>query len=113
MTTLARNRSIDLVRSRQRRSELNNRFENQQKVELPEMDEHSADENLQLSERAAIVRRAVQRLSPSQREAIEQAFFAGKARKDMASTTGEPLGTVKARVRRGIKALGAIIEREL
>jgi RNA polymerase sigma-70 factor (ECF subfamily) len=113
MTTLARNRSIDLVRSRQRRSELNNRFENQQKVELPEMDERSADENLQMSERAAIVRRAVQRLSPSQREAIEQAFFAGKARKDMASSTGEPLGTVKARVRRGIKALGAIIEREL
>ena len=49
----------------------------------------------------------------TKREAIEQAFFAGKARKDMASSTGEPLGTVKARVRRGIKALGAMIEREL
>jgi hypothetical protein len=46
-------------------------------------------------------------------EAIEQAFFQHKARKDMASNSGEPIGTVKARVRRGIKMLGTLIEREI
>ena len=113
MTTLARNRAIDLVRARQRRSALNNRFESQQKIDMPEMDERSGDELLVSNERAEIVRRAVKRLSPSQREAIEQAFFKHTARKDMAKKSGEPLGTVKARVRRGIKALGAMVEREL
>jgi RNA polymerase sigma-70 factor (ECF subfamily) len=113
MTTLARNRAIDLVRARQRRSLLNNRFESQQKIDMPEMDERSGDELLQSNERAEIVRRAVERLSPSQREAIEGAFFKHQARKEMASESGEPLGTVKARVRRGIKALGALVEKEL
>ena len=113
MTTMARNRAIDLVRSRQRRSELNHKFENQQKATMPEMDEWSSDEALVQSERAAMVRRAVSRLTPSQRDAIEQAFFVGRPRKEMAKNGGEPLGTVKARVRRGIKALSAIIEREI
>lgn len=113
MTTLARNRAIDLVRARQRRSDLNNRFESQQKIDMPDMDERAGDEQLLSNERAEIVRRAVKRLSPSQRDAIEQAFFQHKARKDIASKAGEPLGTIKARVRRGIKALGAIVEREL
>ena len=112
MTTMARNRAIDLVRSRQRRSELNHKFEDQQKVVMPEMDEWSSDEVIVQSERAAMVRRAVSRLSPSQRDAIEQAFFAGRPRKEMARDGGEPLGTVKARVRRGIKALSSMIERE-
>lgn len=113
MTTMARNRAIDLVRSRQRRSELNHRFEDEQKAVLPEIDEWSGDEMMLMNERAAIVRKAVAKLSPTQREAIEQAFFQHKARKDMASKNGEPLGTVKARVRRGIKMLGTLIEREL
>jgi RNA polymerase sigma-70 factor (ECF subfamily) len=113
LTSLARNRSIDLVRARQRRSQLNNRFETQQKIDMPEMDERSADETLQANERAEIVRKAVQRLSPTQRDAIEQAFFQHKARKDMAAAGGEPIGTVKARVRRGIKMLGALVERDL
>jgi RNA polymerase sigma-70 factor (ECF subfamily) len=113
MTTMARNRAIDLVRSRQRRSELNHKFENQQRVSMPEMDEWSSDEVMVQNERAAIVRSAVARLSPSQRDAIEQAFFVGRPRKEMARNGGEPLGTVKARVRRGIKALGSLIERDI
>jgi RNA polymerase sigma-70 factor (ECF subfamily) len=113
MTTMARNRAIDLVRSRTRRSELNHRFEDEQRAVLPEADEWSGDELMLMNERAAIVRRAVAKLSPTQREAIEQAFFQHKARKDMASNSGEPIGTVKARVRRGIKMLGTLIEREI
>ncbi len=113
LTSLARNRAIDLVRARQRRSQLNNRFEVQQKIELPHADERSGDETLLANERAEIVRRAVGRLSPSQREAIEQAFFQQKARKEMAAAGGEPVGTIKARVRRGIKTLGVMVERDL
>lgn len=113
LTTLARNRAIDLIRARQRRSSLNNRFEEEQAVVSDDIDTHSADEALVRSERAQMVRKAMRRLSPSQREAIEQAFLSGQARKDMASASGEPIGTIKARVRRGLKALGTILERDI
>jgi RNA polymerase sigma-70 factor, ECF subfamily len=113
MTCLARNRAIDLVRSRQRRSDLNSRFEIQQKVTMPEIDEWSGDELMLQNERVAIVRNAVERLSPTQRDAIKQAYFQQQPRKDMALTSGEPIGTVKARVRRGIKMLATMVERDL
>ena len=113
LTCMARNRAIDLIRSRQRRSSLNNRFEVEQKTALPSFDARSGDELLDLSERITLLRSAVQRLSGSQRSAIEEAFYHGKARKDMASETAEPLGTVKARVRRGLKQLSALLERDL
>ncbi len=113
LTTMARNRAIDLIRSRQRRSLLNNRFEAEQNVVREDVDTRSADEALEMSDRAKMVRKAMERLSPSQKDAIEQAFLSGKARKDMASDSGEPLGTIKARVRRGLKTLGALLERDL
>jgi RNA polymerase sigma-70 factor, ECF subfamily len=113
LTCMARNRAIDVVRSRARRSSLNNRFETEQKTALPAFDSRSGDELLDLSERVNLLRSAVKRLSPSQRDAIEQAFFQGRARKEMASDTAEPLGTVKARVRRGLKQLNAMLSREV
>jgi len=113
LTTLARNRAIDLIRSRQRRSHLNQRFEAEQNVAQNDTDTLSADKALVLSERAQMVRSALSRLSDHQRIAIEQAFLSGTARKDMAASSGEPVGTVKARVRRGLKALGAILERDM
>jgi RNA polymerase sigma-70 factor, ECF subfamily len=113
LTCMARNRAIDLIRSRQRRSSLNNRFELEQKASMPAFDGRSGDELLDLSERITMLRGAVNRLSDSQRSAIEDAFYNGKARKDMASDSAEPLGTVKARVRRGLKHLGALLERDL
>jgi RNA polymerase sigma-70 factor (ECF subfamily) len=113
LTTLARNRAIDLVRSRQRRSQLSHRFEAEQNVVSEDVDTESADMALVRSERAALVRKALNRLSPSQRDAVEQAFLGGKARRDMASASGAPVGTIKARVRRGLKAMGAILERDI
>jgi RNA polymerase sigma-70 factor, ECF subfamily len=113
LTCMARNRAIDVIRARQRRSSLNQRFEVDQKAVIPGFDGRSGDELLDLSERIQMLRGAVNRLSPSQRNAIEEAFFQGKARKDMASASDEPLGTVKARVRRGLRQLNAMLERDL
>jgi RNA polymerase sigma-70 factor, ECF subfamily len=113
LTCMARNRAIDVIRSRQRRSSLNQRFEVDQKAVLPAFDGRSGDDLLDLSERIGMLRGAVNRLSPSQRRAIEDAFFKGKARKEMASHAAEPLGTVKARVRRGLKQLSSMLERDM
>jgi len=49
--------------------------------------------------------RALGKLPPEQRQAIELAFWRGCTQEEIARTTGEPLGTIKARIRRGMLAL--------
>jgi RNA polymerase sigma-70 factor (ECF subfamily) len=59
---------------------------------------------------ADVVREALSRLAPLQREAIELAYFGGLTQQEIASRTGSPLGTVKSRVRLGLQALRTEIE---
>ena len=51
------------------------------------------------------VRRAVMKLAPDQQEAIRLAYFDGLTQQAIADRLGKPLGTVKARIRRGIGKL--------
>ena len=51
------------------------------------------------------VRSAVRALPADQRRAIELAFFGGLTHQQIAEQLHEPLGTVKARIRRGMLKL--------
>jgi RNA polymerase sigma-70 factor (ECF subfamily) len=62
------------------------------------------DERLPEQELAAI-RSAVGTLPEDQRQAIEMAFFQGLTHLEIAAALQEPLGTVKARIRRGMLKL--------
>jgi RNA polymerase sigma-70 factor (ECF subfamily) len=53
----------------------------------------------------AAVRSAVKSLPADQRRAIEMAFFGGLTHPEIADALKEPLGTVKARIRRGMLKL--------
>ena len=48
------------------------------------------------------VRKALQVLTPEQRQAIELAFFSGLSHSQVAAQLGQPLGTVKTRIRTGM-----------
>lgn len=112
LTTMARNRAIDRIRSKQRRSRLNDDFETESKGVQPEFDE-SSHELLETKERDGILLRAVSKLNPDQRQAIELAYFSGLTQAEVAERLHEPLGTVKARIRRGVNRLETLVKAKL
>jgi RNA polymerase sigma-70 factor (ECF subfamily) len=109
LTTMARNRAIDRIRSKQRRSRLNDDFESENKKLQFEFEE-SGLEILEEKERDSIVHRAVSKLNDDQREAIHLAYFSGLTQAEVAERLNEPLGTIKARIRRGVSRLEALVK---
>jgi RNA polymerase sigma-70 factor (ECF subfamily) len=55
------------------------------------------------------VRTAVETLPGEQRRAIEMAFFDGLTHREIAERDGLPLGTVKGRLRLGLKRLSGLL----
>ena len=110
--TLTRYKAIDRLRSLQRKGVLHEKVEQEAKIFEEHSDKTSLDE-VDAAEKARIVREAVRQLSGSQRKAIEMAFFDGLTQAEIAERLGEPLGTVKARIRRGMMKLKEIISPSL
>lgn len=102
--TLTRNRAIDRIRQRTRRSELLS----QSAPEDLGYDEPAGGDSvahLECGETATAVRAAVANLPAEQQLALQLAFFSGLTQQEIASRLREPLGTVKARIRRGLLKL--------
>lgn len=110
--TTTRNRSIDRVRSVQRRAAMHDRFESRQEAGIPEAQSRGRDE-VYLSDARQILESAVVELSPEQREVIELAYFEGLTQRQIADRLNHPLGTVKARIRRGLQRLQGMIRERL
>ena len=104
IATLARTRSIDLARARQRRSQRESVID----IEQLEVLKDPAPGPLEVShdsERAALVRAALESLPREQKIAVEAAFFGGLSHSEVARALGEPLGTIKTRIRSGLLKL--------
>ena len=110
--TTARNRAIDRVRSVQRRSALYDKFETKLEGDKPD-GRTTGREDLYRSDARQVLRSAVVALSPDQREVIELAYFEGLTQKQIAERIQSPLGTVKARIRRGVERLRVSINDRL
>ena len=110
--TMTRNRSIDRLRSKQRRNRLQDDLERENSV-FEKMDDQSSMDALDAGEKSRIVHDAVMQLTKDQREAIELAFFSGLTQAEIAGRLNEPLGTVKARIRRGMMRLRDLIQPNL
>lgn len=110
--TTTRNRAIDRVRSVQRRCALYDRFEEKVEGDTPEYS-LTGREALYLSDARTILQSAVVALSPEQREVIELAYFEGLTQKQISERIDSPLGTVKARIRRGVERLRVSINDQL
>lgn len=98
--SITRHRAIDRLRSRQRRTRLVEDL--QQDAAVATAQAPAVNGPTFGSDDAASVRSALNSLPAEQRQAIEMAFFAGKTHQDIARELGEPVGTIKARIRRGM-----------
>jgi RNA polymerase sigma-70 factor, ECF subfamily len=101
--SITRNRSIDRLRARHRRVRLMNELREEADVDLGR-DEPPGHRALNQEDVAAI-RSALNGLPDEQRQAIEMAFFSGMTHMEIADALREPLGTIKARIRRGMLKL--------
>lgn len=110
--TLTRNKAIDRLRASSRRRRLVEEIALAAEVFEPEP-APAANEQFLGRERAERVRGALAGLSSDQRQAIELAFFGGLSQTEIAARLNEPLGTVKARIRRGMLRLREQLEEVL
>jgi len=106
--TLTRHKAIDRLRSLQRRSRLQDEAQKESQT-LEQFDGRSSYDAVSSAETAKLVRAALLSLTADQREAIELAFFSSLTQAEIAERLHEPLGTVKARIRRGMMKLRDII----
>jgi RNA polymerase sigma-70 factor (ECF subfamily) len=101
--SITRNRAIDRLRARQRRARLAEELHEAAAADSPP----SAPpfQSALGEEEQTAVRAAVKGLPGEQRQAIEMAFFRGMTHAEIAEALQEPLGTIKARIRRGMLKL--------
>jgi RNA polymerase sigma-70 factor (ECF subfamily) len=99
---VTRNRALDVLRSRTLRNE----------GELPEaLPEEEAIEDVAFSHiDAARVRAALAGLPAEQREPIELGFFGGITHEEIARRCNIPLGTIKTRIRSGLRKLRTALD---
>ena len=101
LLAVARNRAIDYLRSAGGRE--------RNAVEYEETGHPSLycdmEKDILSSDKARVVKSAIQKLSANQRQVIELAYFEGLSQTQMAERMGQPLGTVKTWVRTALKNL--------
>jgi RNA polymerase sigma-70 factor (ECF subfamily) len=101
LTTIAHRRAVDRVRSEQAARDRVDRERSKVEREHDAAAEPVVDAaHLDFERRR--VRRALDRLTDVQREAIELAYFHGHTYREVAATLGEAEGTIKTRIRDGM-----------
>jgi RNA polymerase sigma-70 factor (ECF subfamily) len=102
MIMIARGLAMDRLRSRSRRNVGHAAYEREiASLEL----EIKGTQPIEREELADVCASALNGLPDEQAHAVQLAFIRGWTHEEIARATGEPLGTVKARIRRGLLTL--------
>jgi RNA polymerase sigma-70 factor (ECF subfamily) len=96
LAVITRNRAIDSLRKRRPETDIED-------VVLSVATDLAAEADR--ARAAETVRGVMGSMAPAQRSALEMAYWEGMSHSEIANKTGEPLGTVKTRIRAGLIAL--------
>jgi RNA polymerase sigma-70 factor, ECF subfamily len=101
LAVIARNRAIDTLRKRRPETDI---------ADVVVSVEPDMAGEAERSRAMAKVRGTLGGMPAAQRSALEMAYFEGLTHTEIAAKTGEPLGTVKTRIRAGLIALRKAFE---
>jgi RNA polymerase sigma-70 factor (ECF subfamily) len=101
LSVIARNRAIDSLRKRRPETDI------EDVVVSVEPDLAGEAERSRAMQK---VRGTLGTMPDTQRTALEMAYFEGLTHSEIAAKTGEPLGTIKTRIRSGLQALRKAFE---
>lgn len=110
LVTIARSRALDLMRARSRRVRLTDAAE-VETTSPPAMGSGFASPMaaVMADERSRRIRDALLALPDAQREALELAYFEGLSQSEIADRLDQPLGTVKTRLRLGLRKMRELV----
>lgn len=97
LLTIAHRKAVDMVRSEVARSRREERPPDRKHIDV--------EEEVGVRDLSETVRRALDELSEGEREAIVLAYYGGLSYVNVAERLGMPEGTVKSRIRAGMKKL--------
>src|SRR6185503_17892371 len=101
LAVIARNRAVDVLRKRRPQDDIEN-------VTLSVEPDLAAEADR--SRVAGKVRAVLSQMPALQRSALEMAYFEGYSHSEIADKTGEPLGTIKTRIRAGLMLLRKAVQ---
>ncbi len=104
LVTIARSRALDRLRSAGSRTRL---AEEAEKIPRDEVGDAAID--AVKSETGALVRQALDQLPEEQKRTLFLAYFEGLTQTEIAARLGDPLGTVKTRMRSGMIKLRELL----
>jgi RNA polymerase sigma-70 factor, ECF subfamily len=102
LAVIARNRAIDAIRKRHPEDDIAETIVSVEPDLVGEAERARAIDK---------VRGTLGTMPAPQRDALELAFFEGLTHSEIAAKTGEPLGTIKTRIRAGLLALRKALNR--
>ena len=108
LVTIARSRALDRLRASGSRARIATEAEQEPREVMGD-----AAEDAVKSEEGEIVRRALAELPEEQRRTLLLAYFEGLTQTEIANRLGDPLGTVKTRMRSGLIKLRELLRSEI
>jgi RNA polymerase sigma-70 factor (ECF subfamily) len=106
---IVRNRAIDLFRRQRVRAEGNSvSWAVVEETALP--DGYNVEQDVAVRQQRANIRAAMAQLPAEQRDALALAYFQGYTQEEIAAHTGQPLGTIKTRIRLAMQKLRSLLE---
>lgn len=111
LITLARSRALDRVRFRKRRAGVWLEARDADRDALAAASGSGANpfEDAVAVQRRLAIQRALDELPAPHRRAVEMNFFEGLSHREISERLGDPLGTVKTRIRQGLLTLRKLL----